>query len=57
MLLGGFLLLTVGGELLVRGSVSFAESLGISPLIIGLTFVGFGTSMPELVTSVQAARI
>lgn len=57
MLLGGFLLLTFGGELLVRGSVSFAEELGISPLIIGLTFVGFGTSMPELVTSVQAARV
>lgn len=57
MLLGGFLLLTFGGELLVRGSVSFAEALGISPLIVGLTFVGFGTSMPELVTSVQAARI
>ena len=56
MLLGGFLLLTVGGELLVRGSVSFAETLGISPLMIGLTFVGLGTSMPELVTSVQAAR-
>ncbi len=56
MLIGGFLLLTIGGELLVRGSVSFAEALGISPLIIGLIFVGFGTSMPELVTSVQAAR-
>ena len=57
MLLGGFLLLTIGGEILVRSSVSFAEALGISPLIIGLTFVGFGTSMPELVTSVQAARV
>ena len=56
MLLGGFLLLTFGGELLVRGSVSSARALGISPLMIGLTFVGFGTSMPELVTSVQAAR-
>jgi len=56
MLLGGFILLTLGGEFLVRGSVSFAEALGISPLMIGLTFVGFGTSMPELVTSVQAAR-
>ena len=57
LLLGGFLLLTFGGELLVRGAVSFAGALGISPLIIGLTFVGFCTSMPELVTSVQAARV
>lgn len=54
-LLGGLLLLVSGGELLVRGAVQVAERLGISPLVIGLTLVGFGTSMPELVTSVQAA--
>ena len=54
-LAGGLLLLVVGGELLVRGSVRFAEMLGMSPLLIGLTLVGFGTSTPELVTSVQAA--
>lgn len=54
-LIGGLLLLVVGGELLVRGSVRFAEMLGMSPLLIGLTLVGFGTSTPELVTSVQAA--
>jgi cation:H+ antiporter len=53
-LLGGLVLLIVGGELLVRGAVLAAERLGISPLVIGLTLVGFGTSMPELVTSVQA---
>jgi len=53
-LLGGLLLLVGGGELLVRGAVQAAERIGISPLVIGLTLVGFGTSMPELVTSVQA---
>lgn len=54
-LLGGLLLLIVGGELLVRGAVRVATRLGVSPLVIGLTLVGFGTSAPELVTSVQAA--
>jgi cation:H+ antiporter len=57
LILGGLVLLTVGGELLVRGSVRVAEQLGVSPLLIGLTLVGFGTSTPELVTSVQAALI
>jgi cation:H+ antiporter len=55
LLLGGLVLLVAGGELLVRGSVKVAERLGVSPLVIGLTLVGFGTSTPELVTSVQAA--
>ncbi|MGQ0673459.1 MAG: calcium/sodium antiporter [Hyphomicrobium sp.] len=55
MLLGGLLLLATGGEFLVRGAVAVAERLGMSPLLIGLTLVGFGTSTPELVTSVQAA--
>jgi cation:H+ antiporter len=41
--------------MLVRGAVRLAERLGMSPLLIGLTLVGFGTSTPELVTSVQAA--
>lgn len=44
-----------GGEILVRGAVALAQGWGISPLVIGLTIVGFGTSTPELVTSVQAA--
>ncbi|WP_281977994.1 calcium/sodium antiporter [Pseudorhizobium flavum] len=55
MLVGGLGFLLVGGELLVRGAVRVASQLGVSPLIIGLTLVGFGTSAPELVTSVQAA--
>jgi cation:H+ antiporter len=55
LLIGGLILLVLGGELLVRGSVNVASRLGVSPLVIGLTLVGFGTSTPELVTSVQAA--
>ena len=55
LLAGGLVLLLAGGELLVRGAVAVAERAGMSPLLIGLTLVGFGTSTPELVTSVQAA--
>lgn len=55
LLLGGLILLVVGGELLVRGAVGLAEKAGVSALVIGLVIVGFGTSMPELVTSVEAA--
>lgn len=55
MLAGGLVLLALGGELLVRGAVGMAARLGISPLLAGLTIVGFGTSTPELATSVQAA--
>ncbi|MDZ7811400.1 MAG: hypothetical protein U5L11_16860 [Arhodomonas sp.] len=55
MLVGGLLLLIIGAEFLVRGAVRLAEHAGVSPLLIGLTVVGFGTSMPELVTSVQGA--
>ncbi|WP_370160029.1 calcium/sodium antiporter [Limimaricola soesokkakensis] len=54
-LVAGLVLLVLGGEFLVRGAVRVAERLGVSPLVIGLTLVGFGTSTPELVTSVQAA--
>jgi cation:H+ antiporter len=56
-LIGGLILLVLGGEMLVRGSVRVAEKMGVSPLLIGLTLVGFGTSTPELVTSVEAALI
>lgn len=52
---GGLVLLALGGELLVRGAVGMAARLGISPLLAGLTIVGFGTSTPELATSIQAA--
>lgn len=56
LLLVGFVILIVGGELLVRGAVRVAERAGMSELLIGLTIVGFGTSAPELVASVEAAR-
>lgn len=52
---GGLVLLFLGGEALVRGSVAIAERLGISKLVIGLVIVGFGTSTPELLVSVKAA--
>lgn len=55
LILGGLVLLLLGGEGLVRGSVAVASRLGMSPLVIGVTLVGFGTSAPELVTSVNAA--
>jgi cation:H+ antiporter len=55
LLLGGLVLLAGGGEILVRGAVGAARSLGVSPLLVGLTLVGFGTSTPELVTSLFAA--
>lgn len=54
-IVGGLIVLTFGAELLVRGAVRLAERFGVSPLLIGLTIVGFGTSTPELVTSVQGA--
>ncbi|HPG24156.1 MAG: calcium/sodium antiporter [Spirochaetaceae bacterium] len=49
--------LTVGAELLVVGAVAIAERFRVSSLFIGLTIVGFGTSMPELFTSLAAARL
>lgn len=54
LILAGFVLLFAGGESLVRGSVGIARKVGMSELVIGLTLVGFGTSLPELVTSLQA---
>ncbi len=53
--LGGLCGLLIGGELVVRGAVSTATCLGLSPLLIGLTIVAFGTSIPEIVTSIEAA--
>jgi len=47
--------LVIGGDNLVRGSVGVARHFGLSPLLIGLVLVGFGTSAPELMTSVLAA--
>lgn len=54
LLLGGLVLLVGGGEFLVRGASRFAELLGLSPLVVGLTVVAYGTSAPELAVSIQA---
>lgn len=54
-LVAGAVLLFGGGEFLVRGSVAIATRYGISKLVVGLVIVGFGTSAPELLVSVQAA--
>ncbi|MCF6320161.1 MAG: calcium/sodium antiporter [Rhizobiaceae bacterium] len=55
LLLIGLVLLLIGGDWLVRGSVGLAEKLKVPPLIIGLTIVSFGTSAPELFVSVNSA--
>ncbi len=52
---GGLVALIAGANLLVRGASTLAAALGISPLVIGLTVVAFGTSSPELAVSVQSA--
>jgi cation:H+ antiporter len=55
LFLGGLIGLVLGAELLVRGASKLALSFGISPLVVGLTIVAFGTSAPELAVSTGAA--
>jgi cation:H+ antiporter len=55
LLAGGILLLIAGAELLVKGASRIAGALGISPLVIGLTVVAFGTSAPEFAVTAGAA--
>lgn len=55
LILGGFIGLCVGGELIVKSAVDIAMRMGVSEAIIGLTIVALGTSLPELATSVIAA--
>jgi len=55
LLAAGLMLLYFGAELLVKGASGIALKLGLPPLVIGLTVVAFGTSMPEMTVSVQAA--
>lgn len=54
-LVAGLVLLVIGAEVLVRGAARIANAFKISPLIIGLTIVAFGTSAPEMAVSTQAA--
>jgi cation:H+ antiporter len=56
-LVSGILLLSFGGEALVRGAVSTGIRMGLTPMAAGLTIVAFGTSMPELLVNVRAALI
>ncbi len=51
----GFILLYIGGELTLKGANSFAERMGVKPIIIGLTIVALGTTAPELTVSLIAA--
>lgn len=52
---GGFILLVWSADRFITGAAALARDLGVSPLIIGLTIVGFGTSMPEMLVSGMAA--
>lgn len=54
-MIGGLVALTVGAEFLVRGASRLAALAGISPLVIGLTVVAYGTSTPELAVSIKSA--
>lgn len=54
-LLVGIGLLTAGGEALIRGALGIAKRMRVSPLLSGLVIIGFGTSMPEMVVSIEAA--
>lgn len=56
MILGGLVCIVLGSDFVVDGATEIAKVIGISERIIGLTIVAFGTSLPELVTSIAAAR-
>ena len=56
LLIGGLILLIISSRLLVYGAVGVATSLGISDVVVGLTVVAIGTSLPELASSIIAAR-
>lgn len=53
-IIGGLVILLGAGELLVKGSIALASKLGIPPLIISMTIVAFGTSVPELFIGIQS---
>ncbi len=54
-LIAGLVLLVVSGDFLVRGSVAIANRYRLSPMVVGMTIVAFGTSAPELIVSLNAA--
>ena len=57
LVLASLVVLYFGADFLVKGSSSLAVRFGISPLVVGLTVVAFGTSAPELLVSVQSALV
>ena len=57
LVLVSLVVLYFGADFLVKGSSSLAVRFGISPLVVGLTVVAFGTSAPELLVSVQSALV
>ena len=54
-LIVGLITLVLGGDFLVRAAISITKKMNVSPLLIGVTVVSFGTSLPELLVSLQAA--
>ena len=55
LLVAGIILLMVGAEVLVRGAGDITSSLGVSPLVVGLTIVSYGTSSPEMAVAIQSS--
>ena len=56
MLIAGIVTLLIGSEVLVQGAVAGGQALGVPEAVIGMTLIGFGTSLPELTACVAAAR-
>ena len=54
LVIGGFVLLLGGGEVVVQGAVAIAKKMRVPPLLIGFTIVAIGTSLPELAVSLEA---
>jgi len=52
----GFIGLILGADFLVRGASGIARAMGVPPLVVGLTIVAYGTSMPEFMASFSAMR-
>ena len=55
ILIAGLVLLVAGAEVLVKGASRIAFMFGLSPLVIGMTIVAYGTSSPELMVSIQSS--
>ena len=54
LVVAGFILLMLGGEVIVQGAVVMARRMRVPPLLIGFTIVAIGTSLPELAVSLEA---